>query len=135
MLGRVVSEPQRDWDERIRAVMAAYRASRHETTGYSPNFLLFGREVRAPIDIVMGEPNEEEYAHIVDYVEQTRISQEQAYCLSRDQLNKSAERNKKLYDMRVRPETFFVGTWVLYCSPRRYVAVRTSGNVIIHDHF
>ena len=64
----------------------------------------------------MGGPNKEECAHIEDYVEQIRISQEHAYSLAQDQLNKSAER-----DMRVRPEQFFVGTWVLYYSPRRYV--------------
>ena len=53
-LGRVVSESQRAWDERVPMVMAAYMASRHEATGYSPNLLTFVREVRAPIDILMG---------------------------------------------------------------------------------
>ena len=55
MLGRVVSESQKDWDERVPVVMAAYRAIRHEATGYSPHFLMFGREVGAPIDILMGD--------------------------------------------------------------------------------
>jgi len=32
-------------------VMAAYRSSRHEATNYTPNFLLLGREVRAPVDV------------------------------------------------------------------------------------
>ena len=35
-------------------VMAAYRASRLEATGYSLNFLMYAREVRTPIDLVMG---------------------------------------------------------------------------------
>ena len=35
-------------------VMAAYKASRHEDTEYSPNFLLFDRKVRAPIGLVGG---------------------------------------------------------------------------------
>ena len=56
MLGRVVCESQRDWDKRVSMVMAAYRVSRHEATGYSPDFLMFGREVRAPIDLVLGGP-------------------------------------------------------------------------------
>ena len=51
---KVVGESQRDWDERVPMVMAAYRASRHESTGYSPNCLVFGREVRALIDLVLG---------------------------------------------------------------------------------
>ena len=115
--------------------MAAYRASRHEATGYSPNFLLFGREMRALIDMVMRGPNEEGYAHMEDYVKQIRISQQQAYSLDRDQLPKSAERNKKLFDMRVRPQTFFVGTWVLYYSPRRCVGRSPKGHCIYSEQF
>ena len=45
MLGKVVSESQRDWDTKMPAVMAAYRATVDEATGYSPNFLMFGREL------------------------------------------------------------------------------------------
>jgi len=36
--------------------MAAYRAAKHESTGYSPNFLIFEREARAPIDLVLEFP-------------------------------------------------------------------------------
>ena len=38
--------------------MAAYRASRHDATGYSPNMLMMGRKTRMPVDIVYGTPNE-----------------------------------------------------------------------------
>ena len=37
MLGKVVNETQRDWDEKLPMVLAAYRASVHQYTGYSPN--------------------------------------------------------------------------------------------------
>ena len=39
--------------------MAAYRASVHDATGYTPNFLTLGREVRAPLDEILGPPKEE----------------------------------------------------------------------------
>ena len=54
MLGIVVSEYQLDWEVKLTGVMAAYRASRHDATGYSPNFLMIGRELIASIDIVLG---------------------------------------------------------------------------------
>ena len=88
MLGRVVCESQRDWDERVPMVMAAYRASRHEATGYSPNFLMFGREVRAPLTWYWG-PNETAYVSLNDFVEEIRTSEEQAYALAKSQLKKS----------------------------------------------
>ena len=56
MLAKVVSTHQRDWDEMLPYVMAAYRASNHEVTGFSPNYLVFGRENRAPLDVVFGLP-------------------------------------------------------------------------------
>ena len=48
MLAKVVACNQRDWDLHVPPVLAAYRASRHESTGFSPNYMLFGRENRAP---------------------------------------------------------------------------------------
>ena len=44
MLEKIVSELQRDWDSRVQGVMAAYRATVHEATEYSPNILMFGRD-------------------------------------------------------------------------------------------
>ena len=39
MLGKIITEAQRDWDTNVQGVMAAYRATVHDATGYSPNFL------------------------------------------------------------------------------------------------
>jgi len=59
MLAKRICESQRDWDEHVAIVLAAYRASPHESTGYSPNRLLFGRENVMPLDIMMGTPIED----------------------------------------------------------------------------
>jgi len=40
VLAKTVAENQRDWNVRLPYVMAAFRATRHDTTGYSPNFLV-----------------------------------------------------------------------------------------------
>ena len=93
-------------------IMVTYRASRHEATGQSPNLLMYGREVRVPIDFVMGGPNEIEFVHPDELVDDIHTAQEHAYSLARDQLKKAAKRNKKNYDRRVRPEKCIVGTWV-----------------------
>jgi len=56
MLAMVVKESQRDWDNHLPIVMAAYRASPHGSTGYSPNRLFLGRETRMPLDLIIGAP-------------------------------------------------------------------------------
>jgi len=52
VLAKTVDENQRDWDVRLPFVMAAFRATRHDTTGYSPKFLALGRYARAPAELV-----------------------------------------------------------------------------------
>ena len=59
MLGKVIETNQRNWDECLPAVMAAYRAAKHDSTGYTLNKLVFSRENRMPIDIVLGDIAEE----------------------------------------------------------------------------
>ena len=122
MLGKVVKESQRDWDERLPLVMAAYRASVHSTTGYSPNRLFLGRETRMPLDLVMGVPKEDEgQPQSTDaYVQNLKEKTEAAYEIARRELRVAAERRKKTYDVRVKKTDFAVNDWVWYWYPRRY---------------
>ena len=60
MLGKVVRSDQRDWDDRLPFVLAAYRSTKHESTGFSPNFLTFGRENRAPVDLILGSNDDDD---------------------------------------------------------------------------
>ena len=119
ILAKTVSEHQRDWDVRLPFAMAAYRASRHEATGYSPNFLVLGREAPAPPDIVFGSPEDEAGEDYDTFVEQIRQRSVTAFAEVRQNLRRSAERNKRYYDLRRKPKQFAVGKWVLYFNPRK----------------
>jgi len=59
MMGKVTQENQKDWHERLPSVLAAYRATVHSSTGFTPNKIFLGRENRMPVDVVMGLPAEE----------------------------------------------------------------------------
>ena len=121
MLGKVVKESQRDWDDRLPAVMAAYRASPHEATGFSPNRLFLGREVRMPLDLVMGLPLDEfQCVNVDEFVEKSQEQMASAYAIAREHLGVAAQRRKTTYDIRVRQQQFGVGDWVWYWYPRRY---------------
>jgi len=48
MLGKIVGENQRDWDTHVAYVLAAYNATEHSATGYTPNMLVYGREYVFP---------------------------------------------------------------------------------------
>lgn len=67
-----MDENHRDWDESIPFVMMAYRASQHESTGYSPNMLMLGREVATPLatplDIMYDMPSSWKEVHRSEWV-------------------------------------------------------------------
>ncbi|XP_075926286.1 uncharacterized protein LOC142929264 [Petromyzon marinus] len=49
MLCHQVCDSQTDWDLHIPGVLAAYRMAPHAATGFSPFFLMYGRDVDPPI--------------------------------------------------------------------------------------
>lgn len=121
ILGKVVADHQRDWDQHLPYAVAAYRATVHETTGYSPNYLFLGREVRAPLDLIMGQLVNEnhERTSLDEYVDRRLHEMRESYRVVRDRLRKAANRTKRYYDMRVREAKFNPGDKVWLWSPRR----------------
>ena len=122
MLGKVVSESQRDWDDRLPAVLAAYRASPHESTGFTPNRLFLGREARMPLDLLLDLPEDERAMSLSvnDFVRQQQERTADAYSLAREHLQVAAERRKASYDLKVKDVVLQVGDWVWYWYPRKY---------------
>ena len=118
MLAKCVDQNQRNWASLLPIVMAAYRSAIHESTGYSPNFLHFGREVRAPIDLLL--PPQEEQLSVDDFVAKTQKDMHYAYNLAREQLSSQTSRRKTYYEMNMKTRKFQPGDWVLYFYPRRW---------------
>ena len=104
--------------------MAAYRATSHESTGFTPNRLFLGRENRMPLDLVMGLPPDVCSTGQTgdEYVRLMQENAEKCYEVARKHLRVAAERRKAAYDIRVKKSDFAVGDWVWYWYPRRYRA-------------
>jgi hypothetical protein len=68
MLRGYVASNQLDWDDHLPYLLMAYRASVHETTKYTPNYLfLSGRELSMPLDLQFGSPPGESPQLTTDY--------------------------------------------------------------------
>jgi hypothetical protein len=50
----IVALHQRDWDVRLPIFLLVYRASTHNTTGFTPASPVFGRELRLPCNLLFG---------------------------------------------------------------------------------
>ncbi|KRX28968.1 hypothetical protein T06_13877, partial [Trichinella sp. T6] len=51
MLAKVSIDQPEDWDVHLDRVLLAYRSSVHHTTGATPCLIIFGRELRLPVDV------------------------------------------------------------------------------------
>ena len=64
-----------NWDQHLGCVAATYWATPHESTGMTSNLLMLGREVRIPIEVILGvsrNPNQQEITAYGDYVDTLR---------------------------------------------------------------
>lgn len=60
MLGTLDPAQKNRWSQHITQLVHAYNCTKNEATGYSPYYLLFGREARLPVDVYFGLPLDEE---------------------------------------------------------------------------
>ena len=50
---KMIDENQNEWNKYLDSVLFAYRTSKQASTRFSPFFLLYGREPRLPIELVV----------------------------------------------------------------------------------
>ena len=53
------ANPADTWDLNLGLALMAYRSEVQTSTGFTPHFLMYGREMRLPIDIMYRSPNQE----------------------------------------------------------------------------
>ena len=110
-----VDNPTENWDLELGLTLMAYRSAVQSSTGYTPFYLLYGREMRLPLDIIYRSPNEDKcHSEYVQYVKRTL---EISYETAREKLNLSHERQKDYYDRRTHGERFKAGDSVWLWSP------------------
>ena len=67
--------------------MMAYRSSVHESTGNTPEFLVFGQELSLPLDCMYPNPQENETTDIHEFEHNKQQAFQQAFELVRRNLN------------------------------------------------
>ena len=72
-----------DWDLLLPYIMRSIRASAHQATAKTPNFLMLGREVRLPEHLLYG-PNAEKTTSREQYAVDLQKRLDIAHCLLRE---------------------------------------------------
>ena len=116
MLATAVQERLFKWEEYLRRLCMAYNTSIHPTTGYTPFYLMFGRQARMPIDIMYGTPTPQVLSH-AEYAERLHQDLELAYHRVRVHLGHKLCHQKDLYDRKVHGRPYECGDLVWLHSP------------------
>ena len=104
------------WKDSLNKVIHAYNCTRHSATGFSPFYLLFGRQPRLPIDLVFNTkptPVTADARSYPDYVRKWKKAMTEAYEIASKRSNNSNAQSKNLYDKRVRSSVLEPGDRVL----------------------
>ena len=104
------------WDEYLPLAMAAYRATVHPATGFTPNYLMYGREVNTAIDLATPLP-EQNFVTVTGYGQELEEALFRAYNSVRDSLGRAGERQKRAYDVKTKVEKYAPGDPVYCLNP------------------
>lgn len=117
-LAKVILAHQRDWDEQIPLFLLAYRTAQHDSIKCAPAEVLFGRQLKLPIDLEYGSPPQQD-EEIHDYVGGLRAKLREIHDTVRTQIFKSSNRMKSRYDLKVNSAGFSENDFVWLYNPKR----------------
>ena len=119
MLRKAVTETGKDWDKMIPYLLFAYREVPQASTGFSPFELLYGRDVRGPLDVLRDtwESGTASDENVISYVMSTREKLSQMAEIVKENLTKAQLHQKTWYDKRARLREFKRGDLVLVLLP------------------
>ena len=119
MLRKTAREEGKDWDRLIPFVLFAYREVPQASTGFSPFELLYGREVRGPLDVLKEEwePRNQSDINVASYVLHVREKFEEMFKLVHRNMEVAQTTQKKWYDKMDRRRKLKAGdhkSWYFY---------------------
>ena len=98
----------------------AYRTAVHETTGCTPAQLMMGRDLRLPIDLLIGRPEDEVPQHASTYAEELQERLERVHNYARTHMKFRSDSMKERYDSASNCEQLNIGDPVwLHCPQRK----------------
>ncbi|KAL7868508.1 hypothetical protein SRHO_G00098920 [Serrasalmus rhombeus] len=102
MIGTLKEEQKSHWHDFVKPLVHAYNCTKHESTGFTPYELMFGRKPRLPIDLAFDVTldHQEGISHS-QYVQHLKTQLEESYKLAMENAAKLAEKNKTRFDRRV----------------------------------
>ncbi|KRZ69679.1 Transposon Ty3-G Gag-Pol polyprotein [Trichinella papuae] len=119
MLAKTSIDHPEDWDVYLDRVLLAYRTSVHCTTGTTPSRVLFGRELRLPVDLMYGVPTDAQVRSAGEYVQHLRRDLERVYEVVRKKAGREQRRQKAWKDRKAYGHVYEPGDQVWMQLPTK----------------
>ena len=114
MLGTLEEDKKKNWKQFLAPLVHAYNCTRHESTGYSPYQLLFGREPRLPVDIAFGlKDTPEDEVTYMEYITDLQKNVQEAFEKVQKNADKARQKQKSVYDLKAKAAKLEIGDRVL----------------------
>ena len=111
-------EMSRDWEEGLPWLLLAAREVVQDSTGFSPNDLIFGHTVRGPLTVLKSEcQSSEPPQSLLEYVNCFRHRLYVACRLAKENLGNAQKKMKTTFDRRAELRQFSTGDQVLALLP------------------
>jgi transposase InsO family protein len=113
LLKCICTDTGRDWADARPWAAAAYRASQQKSTRFTPNRMVFGREVALPLDTLYTPANEVPSCTSA-YVQWLQGTLRYVHATARRYLDAKLRGQKQYFDSRVNRREFSIGDQVLW---------------------
>ena len=119
MLRKVATDDGKDWDKLIPPLLFAYREVPQKSTGFSPFELLYGRDVRGPLDVLKEswEAERRSDLNVIAYITLMRERIEEMSEHVHQNMQSAQTQQKSWYDKNARERSFQTGDQVLVLLP------------------
>ncbi|GBM08951.1 Retrovirus-related Pol polyprotein from transposon 412 [Araneus ventricosus] len=109
------TEAAPEWEKQVPAALFALRTIRHESTGFTPSELVYGRNLRTPVTLLYEQwiNSEDEGNKVVEYIFQLIILLKRCKELALDKMLEMQTKRKVWYDRKAIKRKFSEGDLVL----------------------
>ena len=114
MMATLQEVKKTDWKAHVSTLTHAYNAAVHDSTGFAPYYLMFGRHPRLAIDAFLGLPSNNPIAKSKqDYNDKLKEQLHTAYDKASKEAKHAGAKYKKYYDKKIRYAVLQPGDRVL----------------------
>lgn len=108
---------KQEWPQQIQTLTFAYNATTHETTGFAPFYLMFGRIPRLPVDVVFQSVlNDTSVADFTTYSTTLLTNLAEAAKIAQQHATQQQSHQARQYNKKVKGVTLQIGDRVLLAN-------------------